>query len=223
MALIIVNLPELTAPVKGDVKIVLAELKTIVKKLSLSELDRKYGGEDWCSEIQASITLAPPSVSFTLKVSDTHDFADLSFDVIKTFEKHWDGLTKAMSNEELIETSEMSGNGAIREVDYEGIKYFLFDNYQNFSEEIKQSKKAILKTNFDSIKNQIPELFKFMAKWFGTDSKELHAITEAKIFCGTCGVAFSKSMLTLLIMPYGNSPDKCPKCNSDKIHYLYRV
>jgi hypothetical protein len=225
MGLVIVNLSEIPQEVKGDLKIVLSELSSRVKKLSLSELDTKYGGESWCTKIQASLILKPPSVSIQLDISDSYDFGTLSLDVQKTFEKNWAALINTILYEEQNETSKLNGNGSIQEMSLDGISYFLFDNFQYFTREIQKSKKAILKTNFSSIKNHLSEFFKFIAERFGTESEELHAVMRSELFCASCLAHYNPKVLMLLRMPYQNMnpPTKCPKCNSDEILYFYRA
>jgi len=52
----------------------------------------------------------------------------------------------------------------------------------------------------------------------------LRAILDSVLFCGSCGVAYKSSVLMSLITPYENvsTLDKCPKCGSDQILFLYR-
>ncbi len=110
-------------------------------------------------------------------------------------------------------------------LNYEGVDYFVFDGVSDFAGEIQRSKKGILKTTFDGLKKDIPEIFQLLSNKFGADSREAHAVTEAKLFCGKCGAPFRSTTLTLVLVPYQSTRDfegKCPKCSSTEVIYLFR-
>jgi hypothetical protein len=117
----------------------------------------------------------------------------------------------------------MNSNDAFQEIEYEGKKYLLFNDFQDFTKEIQKTKNAVLRTNFSSIKNQFSVLFKLFTDSYGANSNELRAIMNSLLFCGSCGVTYNSSVLVSLITSYKNvSPlEKCPKCGSDQILFLY--
>ena len=122
----------------------------------------------------------------------------------------------------------MDVNRPIQQVDYAGVKYSLFDNFQCFVKEVERSRKAILKTNFDSIASQVHDLIRIIEKLFGSYSEEAHAVTESPMFCTQCGCPFSAYFRMAILMPAVKLPGpkisfECPGCKSKEILYLYRV
>ena len=74
MGQVVVTLPDITKPIKGDAEKLLKDLQARLKQRSLSELDAKYGGESWCSKIQSYGYIEPnPGVMVRLVVSDNYD------------------------------------------------------------------------------------------------------------------------------------------------------
>jgi hypothetical protein len=219
LAFLTFDLPEITHPIEGDVKIILSELSSQVKKSSLNELDTRYDGQSWCSQIQASIVLNPPSVSFDLEVSDNHDFSKLSFDIVNTFEKHWSSLTKGSIKDVNKHVPQ------IRQVVYEGQHYKVFHSVDEFTKELHISGRAILMTTFSIIHEQVVTVFKQISEWFGADSPQARAVTTSRLYCGSCGVKFSSTMFMLLISTYKDSPapDHCPKCSSRDLSLMCKL
>jgi hypothetical protein len=109
---------------------------------------------------------------------------------------------------------------------YEGEVYWLFDDFDAFTNEIERSKKAIMKTSFAAIPMQVQALFGILKARFGDDSRETHAVVTSRLYCAQCGVAYKEQLLPLLLLPYECMPkiaNQCPKCHSSELLYLYRA
>jgi hypothetical protein len=120
----------------------------------------------------------------------------------------------------------MNANGALRQVQYEGVDYSLFDDVKCFCQEIEKSKKGILKTNFTELPKHIQEIFGFVTKIFGPNANETKAVLGKNLYCGACGASFTDAMLVRLIAPYRHGVEvtkECPKCHSTELLYLYRL
>lgn len=95
MALLIVELSEITCPIKGDFRIVQDEIISRLLDLSFNELDDRYGGCDWC--LNSKIYVFPgPFLNFRLNldVAENNDFSELSINVQNIFKKHWENIIR---------------------------------------------------------------------------------------------------------------------------------
>ncbi len=108
---------------------------------------------------------------------------------------------------------------------YDGQEYSVCDSLEQFTAELQRVKRAILVTEFSRLRGQIQHTFKFVSERFGADSEESRAVTTPMLFCGSCGVAFSSTMLMLLITPYSNReiPKQCPRCASQKTNLMCQL
>jgi len=112
-----------------------------------------------------------------------------------------------------------------QEVHYEGEKYLAFRAVPAFAAELKRVRRAILMTTFQSLPDQIKQIFASISDAYGLDSPESHSITASRLFCGNCGVVFTTAMLMTIIVPHRNTstPTKCPKCRAESLTMLTRL
>ena len=101
MVFIIVALSGITIPDNADIIDIidiLSDLRDNVLELSLNELDEKYGSETWCFISRIEMPRLPdPMLKISMEVNDYYDYPELSADVIKTFQKHWEILKTTIS------------------------------------------------------------------------------------------------------------------------------
>jgi|GEM_PF-3962242 len=71
---------------------VLHQLLRLTKQPALRELDHRFGGEAWCSEVSTEASLQGPTAYFslTIHVPEGHTTAGMSDLVAGEFRRHWD-------------------------------------------------------------------------------------------------------------------------------------
>jgi hypothetical protein len=74
---------------------ILSDLRDKVLKLSLSELDIKFGSETWCFISRIEMPRLPdPEIRIFMEVSDYYNYPVLTSDVKKVFDKNWENLNR---------------------------------------------------------------------------------------------------------------------------------
>jgi len=71
---------------------ILKNLAMKVAELSITELDKKYGSEDWCFKIEPHVATISSVVEYTLDLNDKYDIKKITKEINATFNKYWDLL-----------------------------------------------------------------------------------------------------------------------------------
>jgi len=109
---------------------------------------------------------------------------------------------------------------------YENEEYFVCELLEEFTVKLLNYRKAILLSNLNLFKSQFVEVFKIVNDHFGSDSEELRKSSNPRMFCGSCGVAFTQGfLLRLTVYDNKNNPkiEGCPKCGSQKLSVIYKL
>ena len=96
MEFITISLSGISIPENADfssIVDILSDLRDKVLELSLNEFDKKFESDIWYFISRTDMPNLPdPILRIFMEVNDYYNYPDLSNDVIKTFEKHWEIL-----------------------------------------------------------------------------------------------------------------------------------
>jgi hypothetical protein len=111
---------------------------------------------------------------------------------------------------------------------YENEEYFVCESLEELTGKLLNYRKAVLVSDLNTFKSQYAEIFKVIGNRFGSESEELKKVFSPKIFCGSCGVAFSQAFLLKITMPehqisgISKNIEGCPKCGSQRLTIIYK-